>query len=535
MKLLTPVLALALQAAAGLALADNISVRLGYEEGRNGLSFAAQHAETGTFGLTPDTGNEAHGEKWRVVAKDAKGKILHQVNVRSGRDWVAESFDPGSGQIAHAQKVTQRSGLFEVSLPFDARVASVEVLPQVKGNQLASGALHKMDRKALQQLLSKSQSKKNLLAGVTATTVYESGPAATRMDYVFIGDGYTAAEMSKWQADAKKIIDGFLADPLFAANKNKINVRRVDVPSNQSGVDEIDKGIYKDTALDGEFGCYNMERLLCVNNTKTINTAASVLAPDQRDVLIVVSNSTRYGGSGGQVATLSMHSSSIEVALHEIGHTAFALADEYDYGTCDASSEPTEGNVSRVGTRSVKWGSQIAAGTAVPTQAGQYPNGTVGAFQGAQYCTAGKYRPTENSRMRALGQPWHAVNESLVAKVFAKYSGGTDPGGGTTTSKTQSGNLTAGAKAYAPSASPGYFQAGAGVINLKLSGPSGTDFDLALYKYTASGWSKVAGSDGPTSAESISYTAAAGYYYAEIHSYSGSGTYTLNYSYTNPK
>ncbi|WP_338844445.1 M64 family metallopeptidase [Massilia sp. W12] len=534
MRLLPPILALALHAAAGFALAENISLRLGYEEGRSGLHFAPQYAERGAFGLSPDMGAEAHGEKWRVVAKDAKGNIVHQVNVRSGRDWVAESFDPHSGHITHAQKVTQRSGLFEVSLPFDARVASVEVLPQVKGNQLAATPLHRMDRNALQQLLNKSLSRKNLAASASATTVYESGPAAGRMDYVFIGDGYTAAEMSKWRSDAKKIIDGFLADPLFAANKGKINVRRVDVVSNQSGVDEIDKGIYKDTALDGEFGCYNIERLLCVNNSKTINTVASVLAPDQRDVLIVVSNSTRYGGSGGQVATLSMHASSIEVALHEIGHTAFALADEYDYGTCNSASEPSEGNVSRVSSRSVKWGSQIAANTAVPTQAGQYANGTVGVFQGGQYCRAGKYRPTENSRMRTLGYPWHAVNESLVAKVFAKYAGSTPPGG-TTTSKTQSGSLSNGGIAYAPSATPGYIQSGAGTINLKLSGPANADFELALYKSGSNGWLKVASSTGPTSSETISYNAAAGYYYIEVKSYSGSGTYTLNYSYPTPK
>ena len=31
--------------------------------------------------------------------------------------------------------------------------------------------------------------------------------------YVFVGDGYTAVEMSKWQADAQKVINGFLADP----------------------------------------------------------------------------------------------------------------------------------------------------------------------------------------------------------------------------------------------------------------------------------------------------------------------------------
>ena len=205
--------------------------------------------------------------------------------------------------------------------------------------------------------------------------------------------------------------------------------------------------------------------------------------------------------------------------------TEFALADEYEYGTCDTRSEPTEGDVSLNGTRSVKWGSLISANTAVPTSVGSYANGTVGAFQGAQYCTSGKYRPTENSRMRTLGYPWHAVNEGLAAKVFAKYR---IP---TTSTVTQSGILAAGASAYAPSAAPGYIQAGSGNFILNLLGPASSDFDLTLYKYVGSAWTKVASSEGSTSTEAINYAGTAGYYYAEVKSYSGSGVYTLKYSF----
>jgi hypothetical protein len=343
---------------------------------------------------------------------------------------------------------------------------------------------------------------------------------------VFVGDGYTAAEMGKWALDAKKVIDGFMADPLFAANRANMNVRRVDIASNQSGVDEPDRGIYRDTAMDGAFYCYSIERLLCVNTTKVLNVVGSVLAPDQRDVIVVISNSTRYGGSGGSVATLSMHASSVEVALHEIGHTAFALADEYDYGTCSLASEPTEGDVSLNWNRNVKWGNLIAASTPVPTPAGSFPNGTVGTFKGAQYCTSGKYRPTENSRMRTLGYPWHAVNERLVKNVFANY---TVPAG-----LTQSGTLASGASAYVPNTTPGYMTAGAGTISGRLTGASGTDFELFLYKWSGSAWNKVASSAGPTSTESISYPGTAGYYYFEVKSYSGSGAYTVNYSYPAP-
>lgn len=540
MKILKlPLYACALLAgAANWAMAENISVRINYSETRTGVSFQAESAERGEFGVSKGLPEHAGGKQWRVVAKNAQGTVLHEVYVRNGLQKHVETFSPRTAAVDRSETVKQTSGSFEVSMPFDPAVSSIEVqAPASTGARskatAATAPLAKFDRSTLEKVAndSKLARAKSALAAppaanAAATTLINNGPANNRMDYVFVGDGYTAAEMDKWRADAQLIINGFMADPLFSANRAGMNVHRVDIASNQSGVDEPDKGIYRDTAMDGNFNCYNIERLLCVDEQKTLRIVGSVLAPDQRDVIIVISNSTRYGGSGGSVATLSMNAQSVEVALHEIGHTAFALADEYEYGTCDLSAEPTEGNVSRNGTRSVKWGGLIASTTAVPTSLGHYPNGTVGAFQGAQYCTSGKYRPTENSRMRTLGFPWHAVNEGLVKNVFARYYQ-PDIGG----TQTQTGTLTSGAVAYAPSAAPGYVQTGSGNFNVQLTGPTTADFDLFLYKYAGNAWTKVASSEGSTSNETINYTGTAGYYYVQVKSYSGSGSYTVKYTF----
>ena len=37
-------------------------------------------------------------------------------------------------------------------------------------------------------------------------------------------------------------------------------------------------------------------------------------------------------------------------------------------------------------------------------------------------CKTGKYRPTEDSKMRNLGRPWHAVNEQVAYERFALYT-----------------------------------------------------------------------------------------------------------------
>jgi subtilisin family serine protease len=72
-----------------------------------------------------------------------------------------------------------------------------------------------------------------------------------------------------------------------------------------------------------------------------------------------------------------------------------------------------------------------------------------------------------------------------------------------------------------------YYTANAGTHYGCLTGPSNADFDLALYRWNGSAWTRVAVSQGVTSTENITYSGTAGYYYWSVYSYSGSGAYTL--------
>ena len=55
--------------------------------------------------------------------------------------------------------------------------------------------------------------------------------------------------------------------------------------------------------------------------------------------MLVVVNSTIYGGSGGGVGTYSLANGATEIAIHEMGHTAFGLAD--DIFITPAATRPT--------------------------------------------------------------------------------------------------------------------------------------------------------------------------------------------------
>jgi hypothetical protein len=134
------------------------------------------------------------------------------------------------------------------------------------------------------------------------------------------------------------------------------------------------------------------------------------------------------------------------------------------------------------------------------------------------------------SACSALG--YSSTTCDSVTQAWAEVGvGTTSSGGGSGTCSLScsggtlySGSLTSGASAIEPGGT--YFYAPAGTHGT-LCGPSGTDFDLYLYYSTrTSRFKSVASSTGSASSESVSY-GSAGYYYYNVKSYSGSGTYQL--------
>ena len=142
------------------------------------------------------------------------------------------------------------------------------------------------------------------------------------------------------------------------------------------------------------------------------------------------------------------------------------------------------------------------------------------------------YRPylTGNAESVTVTNPaagdWYIGLEGYAAAsgvtLNAVYSGGTSTC--TNYSATLSGT---GATSYQPSTSG--FTSAAGTITGKMTGPSTSDFDLYLQKYSSSTatWSQVAASEGSTATENITYTAAAGTYRWRVYAYSGGGTFNL--------
>ncbi len=119
----------------------------------------------------------------------------------------------------------------------------------------------------------------------------------------------------------------------------------------------------------------------------------------------------------------------------------------------------------------------------------------------------------------------------VLLRGYSSYSGVTlvaswDTGGGApcTNCTRYTGSLSGTGQAQVQP-NGNYYQSGAGTHRGWLRGPTTADFDLELYRWNGSAWTRVAQSVRPDSNEEISYNGSAGYYYWRILSYSGSGSY----------
>lgn len=256
-------------------------------------------------------------------------------------------------------------------------------------------------------------------SAVPFETIMNNGDSQNRVDIAIVGDGYTAAEMAKYRADVQQFIGAVFAQEPYKEYQRYFNVRRLDVTSNQSGADH--PPVFRDTAFNSTYNCGGIQRLICADTSAVLNMMTSTLTPTQYDIKLVIVNDPEYGGSGGSLAVASTHAAAVELILHEIGHSFGLLADEYGGPAppnCNATVEPPEANATRQTARaSIKWNGWIDPSTPLPTDS--TTPGVPGIYQGSKYCDFGLYRPTNLSKMRALGAPFEQINvEQHIRRVY---------------------------------------------------------------------------------------------------------------------
>ncbi len=268
------------------------------------------------------------------------------------------------------------------------------------------------------------------------TKLVDNGPDSDRWNVVIAGDGYRESELEKYHGHVDSFVERLFATPPFDALKSCINIHRIDVVSAESGADDpadcpdqpaSSTGATANTFFDATFcsvgpGNVRLSRLLTVDSAR-VEQAIEERVPEAHQPLVIV-NSMKYGGSGGPVAVCSVNKDAAEIAIHEIGHSAFGLADEYGGQANGApQDEPRNANVTIKTERAThKWGALIDAATPIPTPLGiTPPPGKAGAYEGAFYFDSGVYRPLRDCKMRTLGVTFCPVCAGVIREALARF------------------------------------------------------------------------------------------------------------------
>ena len=278
---------------------------------------------------------------------------------------------------------------------------------------------------------------------IGTSIIVDNGSPAKRFNLVIISEGYQASELGLFASVTQQFIDYLFSEKPIDSLKCAFNIYRVDVASSESGADDPSAcggdGSLKATMFDASFCNGGVRRLLCVKQQTVIDVVdAAVLEWHQ---ILVIVNSTVYGGSGGAIAVTSIGGSWKQVALHEMGHAVFGLADEYQYWAgCSIDTnrnyysgiEPVYPNVTvNSGRGTLKWKENVLSTTPLPTtsnpdcskcdtQPNPMPAGTVGAYEGAYYYHCGIYRPEYQCMMRNL-TGFCAVCRKRISDTLSVY------------------------------------------------------------------------------------------------------------------
>lgn len=254
--------------------------------------------------------------------------------------------------------------------------------------------------------------------GLFYTLVHGGGASDLRYDLVLVGDGFTADEQDEFDARVEDVVAALEARAPFSDRMCAFNVWRVNVVSEDSGVDHPADGVFVDTELDVRYGDPDdgeAERCITSDSPADVYEAAG-FAPEQ-DAIFVLANDTQWGGCAGDLVFSSISAGFAGIVTHELGHKIGDLADEYTCYICDGSDddvswtggEPSQANCDDDSTLAdIRWNDLIVSGTPLPTTVNT-PPGVVGAWEGCKYSGADIFRPQTSCHMRTTGSDFCQV------------------------------------------------------------------------------------------------------------------------------
>ena len=358
------------------------------------------------------------GNARRAVDETNLGKYLFEViDRKTNRVVYSRGFASIYGEWETTDEATKINRTFHESLRFPAPSSPAQVVLKKRD---ADNAF----REVWSLLVDPQDIFIDRAKGTPAAPLIEiqkSGDPAEKVDFLILGDGYTAAEAGKFAADARRLVEILFATSPFKERRRDFNVWGLCPPAAEPGISRPSTGIYRRSPLGATYDAFGSERYVLTFDNPAFRAAAQ-FAP--YEFVEIITNTRTYGGGGifGLYGTVAADSEQAPyVFVHEFGHHFAGLADEYytspvAYAPVGARTEPWEPNVTALlDPANLKWKDLVARDTPLPTP-----------WQKEEFDRYSLEYQKRRARLRADNRPEQEMealfreNRDFEVKLFAK-------------------------------------------------------------------------------------------------------------------
>ena len=351
--------------AAGAACAQqSATVRVDYTHSGNALS--EQYAlERVVIEPLPWPGNLAQN-----IDNTGRGQnMVEVVDAVTGDLLYSRGFSTIFGEWRTTEEAGKMNRSFQESVRFPkpAKAVKVRILRRDERNQFSVAWSVDIDADAPDVV------RKQEAAPAKPISIRVSGPSPAKVDLLIMGDGYTEAELKKFEADARRLADYLFTVSPFKERAKDFNVWGLAVPTAQSGVSRPSTGVHNPSRLGARYDIFGSERYVLTLDNRALRDIAQHAPYEFIEILV---NNETYGG-GGIFGQFSIAAAGNDWAnylfVHEFGHHFAGLADEYytspvAYAPASGRMEPWEPNVTALRHPArLKWKRHVKAATPLPT------------------------------------------------------------------------------------------------------------------------------------------------------------------------
>jgi hypothetical protein len=298
------------------------------------------------------------------------GKYFFEVVDRgTNRVVYSRGFASVFGEWIDTDEAKDRNRTFSESLRFPTPAGPVQINLKKRDARNAFKEIWSttVDPKDMSVDSSKPPSPGPLLA------LQKNGPPPEKVDFLILGDGYTAAERPKFEKDARRLMEILFAVSPFKERRSDFNVWGLCPAAEESGISRPSLGIHRRNPVGATYDAFGSERYVLTFDNRAFRDIASYAPYEHVEIL---TNSKTYGGGGifnlySTVAADSLWSP--YVFVHEFGHHFAGLADEYYTSNVPVATgaervEPWEPNVTALqDPEHFKWKDLVTPGTPLPT------------------------------------------------------------------------------------------------------------------------------------------------------------------------